>query len=360
MRIIFSAGGTGGHLYPALALADYIKEHSDSEILFVGSSDRIEAEKVPLHGYDFIGLNMSVPSGNLIRRAKGYRSVFKNVDRCVEIIDDFNPDVVIGFGGYTSYSIIKAAQKRKVPTLLHEQNSIIGKSNKVLLKKVDALICAYDLRNQIGEDKVHLLGNPTSYAVSKSETADLKEYDLDDKLKTILIVMGSQGSQTIDDIINDLIDEFSFDGYQVIYVCGQDYYERYQYLVSDKPIKILAYENKMVSLIKACDLIVSRAGASAITEIVSANKPSILIPSIHVTNNHQYHNALSLEKGNCSIIVEENENLKENLLNEIELLINDDEKMSEMIDSTKLIEYGDSAMNIYNLMKKVVELNSAK
>lgn len=360
MRIIFSAGGTGGHLYPALSLADYISEQSENVILFVGSSSRIEAEKVPLKGYDFIGLDVSVPSGSLKNKIEGYYSVFKNIDKCLKIIDDFKPDIVIGFGGYTSYSMLKAAQKRKIPTLIHEQNSIIGKSNRVLIKKVDGLISAYDLRNQVGEEKVYQLGNPTSYSVNKSSVSDLSTYGLDNNLKTVLIVMGSQGSQTIDDVVADLIDDFSYEGYQIIYICGPDYYERYENFVSDKPIKIIAYENKLVSLINACDLVVSRAGASAITEIVCANKPSILIPSIHVTNNHQYHNALSLVKADCSIIVEENMHLKENLFKEIENLIKDEAKLKEMIAKTKLIDYSDSAMNIYSLMKKVVDQHNEK
>lgn len=360
MRIIFSAGGTGGHLYPALALADYISEHSKSEILFVGSLNRIEAEKVPLSGYDFIGLDMSIPSGSLVKKLKGYKSVFSNVKKCQKIINDFKPDIVIGFGGYTSYSIIKAAQNLNIPTLLHEQNSIIGKSNRVLSKKVDGLISAYDLSKQFDDEKVYILGNPTSYSISKAKKADLKYYGLDEKLKTILIVMGSQGSKTIDYVVSELLDSFSYDGYQIIYISGPDYYENYENNSYDKKIKILPYENNMASLIKACDLIVSRAGASAITEIVSAHKPSILIPSIHVTNNHQYHNAVALEKSKCCAIVEENDDLKNNLLSKIESLINDDKMMEKMINNTKLFDYSDSAMNIYNLMKKVVEEHNAK
>lgn len=360
MRIIFSAGGTGGHLYPALALADYIKEHSDSEILFVGSSNRIEAQKVPLSGYEFIGLDISIPSGKLIKKIKGYQSVFSNVKKCQDIIADFKPDIVIGFGGYTSYSIIKAAQNSKIPTLLHEQNSIIGKSNKVLSKKVDGLISSYDLSKQFDDEKVYMLGNPTSYSISKAKKADLSEYGLNKKLKTILIVMGSQGSESVDSVIESLIEDLSYDIYQIIYICGSDYYEKYENYKTDKKIKILPYENNMASLIKACDLVVSRAGASAITEIVSAHKPSILIPSIYVTNNHQYHNAMALKNSNSCIVVEENDELKENLLKSIENIIHDDKQMEEMIINTKLFDYSDSAMNIYNLMKKVVESNNAK
>ncbi|MDF9866824.1 UDP-N-acetylglucosamine--N-acetylmuramyl-(pentapeptide) pyrophosphoryl-undecaprenol N-acetylglucosamine transferase [Bacilli bacterium PM5-3] len=360
MRIIFSAGGTGGHLYPAIALADYISKHNDSTILFVGSKYRIEATKVAEHGYDFIGLDLKTPSGSVLKKAKGYFDVFKNIKKSEKIIEDFKPDVVIGFGGYTSYSILKAAQNKKIITLLHEQNSIIGKSNKVLASKVDALITSYDLQDQVSKDNVYCLGNPTSYHVMQSDIANLNDYDLSNDMPTVLIVMGSQGSQTIDNIMFDILNEKEIENYQLIYICGNDYYERYQDLDFEKNVKIISYENKLTSLIKACDLIVSRAGASALTEIISANKPSILIPSIHVTNNHQYHNAISLVDAKCAIMCEENEMLKTNLVKEIDSLIVDENKLFEMEKNTKVFNYNDSAMNIFNLIKKKVGEKNGK
>ena len=354
MKIIFSAGGTGGHLYPALALADYICKHSDSSVLFVGSSHRIEATKVPEYGYDFIGLDLKTPSGSIVNKVKGYVDVFRNIKKCEKIIDDFKPDIVIGFGGYTSHSTLKAALNKNVPTILHEQNSIIGKSNHVLAGKVNALISSYDLQDQVSKENVYNLGNPTSYHVMQSESANLNDYGLSNDKPTILVVMGSQGSQTIDNIMFDILKEIVDIEYQIIYISGIDYFERYQDLEFASNIKVIDYENKLTSLIKACDLIISRAGASALTEIISANKPSILIPSIHVTNNHQYHNAMSLVEAKCAVLCEENAELKENLIKEMNNLINDDNKLMEMEKRTKVFNYNDSAMNIYALIKKIV------
>lgn len=354
MRIIFSAGGTGGHLYPALALADYICKHSDSSVLFVGSSHRIEATKVPEHGYDFIGLDLKTPSGNVVNKVKGYVDVFRNIKKCEKIIDEFKPDIVIGFGGYTSYSTLRAALNKKIPTVLHEQNSIIGKSNHVLASKVDALISSYDLQDLVSKENVYNLGNPTSYHVMQSEIANLNDYGLSNDVSTILVVMGSQGSQTIDNIMFDILNDLHDIDYQLIYISGVDYFERYMDMEFDKNIKVLDYENKLTSLIKACDLIVSRAGASALTEIISANKPSILIPSIHVTNNHQYHNAMSLVCAKCAILCEENNDLKDNLLKDMNELIKDEEKLLDMEKRTKVFNYNDSAMNIHALIKKIV------
>jgi len=354
MKIIFSAGGTGGHLYPALALADYICKHSDNEVLFVGSKYRIEATKVEEHGYNFIGLDLKTPSGGLVKKIKAYADVLRNIKKAEKIIDNFQPDIVIGFGGYTSYSILKAAQNKGVPTALHEQNSVIGKSNKVLSAKVDALITSYDISEQINTDNVYCLGNPTSYHVMQSGIANLNDYGLSNDIATVLIVMGSQGSQTIDNVVYDMLTNLADLDYQIIYVSGLDYYEKYQDLKLNDKIKVVDYENNLVSLIKACNLIVSRAGASALTEIISANKPSILIPSIHVTNNHQYHNATSLVEAKCAILCEENEQLNSELLENINDLIHDEEKLIEMEKRTKVFNYNDSAMNIYNLIKKIV------
>ena len=354
MRIIFSAGGTGGHLYPALALADYITKHSNSEVLFVGSMYRIEATKVAEYGYGFIGLDIQTPSGSILKKIKGYSDVFSNVKKCEKIIKDFQPDVVIGFGGYTSYSILKAAQNKKIPTILHEQNSVIGKSNKVLASKVEALITSYDIQDQVNLDNVYCLGNPTSYHVMQSGVANLNDYGLSNDKKTVLVVMGSQGSQTIDNIMFELLSDLNNIDYQLIYISGPDYYERYQALRLPSNVKVISYENKLTSLIKACDLIVSRAGASALTEIISANKPAILIPSIHVTNNHQYFNAKSMVDVKCALLCEENDALQHNLLKEITTLINDDFSLINMAKQTKVFRYNDSAMNIYNLIKKIV------
>lgn len=360
MRIIFSAGGTGGHLYPALALADYMSKHADIEILFVGSKYRIEATKVEENGYNFIGLDIKTPCGNIFNKIKGYFDVFSNVSKCKKIINDFKPDIVIGFGGYTSYSILKAAQDKKIPTVLHEQNSIVGKSNKMLAGRVTAFVSAYDVMDQLDSENVYTLGNPTSYHVMQSVNANLNDYNLSNNKKTVLVVMGSQGSQIIDNIMWDILHEINDIDYQLIYISGSEYYERYENLEFADNIKVIGYENELTGLIKACDLVVSRAGASALTEIISANKPSILIPSIHVTNNHQFHNAKLLVSAKCALLCEENENTKANLVSMIEELIHDDERLDKMEQQTKIFNYNDSAMNIYNLIKKIVGEKNAK
>ncbi|MDR3214953.1 MAG: UDP-N-acetylglucosamine--N-acetylmuramyl-(pentapeptide) pyrophosphoryl-undecaprenol N-acetylglucosamine transferase [Bacilli bacterium] len=359
MNIIFSAGGTGGHLYPALALASYIKsQDSSSQILFIGSNYRIEATKVSEYGFMFKGLNIKTPSGSLLKKVIGYKDVLLKIKECQKIIKEFKPDVVIGFGGYTSYSVLKASERLKIPYYLHEQNSIIGKANLTLLNKAQGLICAYPLELKTNTP-LHLLGNPTSYQIKKSSIANLNDYGLSNDLPTLLIMMGSQGSMIVDEFIYDMIVHYD-DNYQLIYVCGNNYYDRYHKLKLNDKVKVIAYENNMPSLIKACTLIVSRAGASALSEIISANKPALLIPSIHVTNNHQYHNASLLVKNECALIINEAE-LSRNLLStKINELLNDHDLLVKMIENTKKFNYDDSAMLIYQLLKNEIGDNIEK
>ncbi|MEG0686075.1 MAG: UDP-N-acetylglucosamine--N-acetylmuramyl-(pentapeptide) pyrophosphoryl-undecaprenol N-acetylglucosamine transferase [Erysipelotrichales bacterium] len=360
MRILFSAGGTGGHLYPALALADYINDVDSCEVLFVGSKYRIEATKVEQHGYDFIGLDIKTPSGNILRKTKGYVDVFTNIKKCEKIIDDFKPDIVIGFGGYTSYSIMKAAINKNIPTLLHEQNSKMGKSNHVLAKKVDAIISAYDITDQLSGVKVYQLGNPSSYQVQKVNKANLEDYGLSNEKKTVLVVMGSQGSQTVDEVMYSILKSLENIDFQLIYVSGENYYDRYKEEKFNSNIKVIGYENKLVSLIKSCDLIVSRSGASALSEIASSYKPAILVPSIHVTNNHQVLNSVALEKAEAIKVCHEDENLERELKTTILELIDNEKELETMSNNIKAFAYNDSAKDIYALINKIVGEKNGK
>jgi len=357
MRVIFAAGGTGGHLYPALSLADYIKEvDPKNEVLFVGSKYRLEATKVEEHGYDFIGLDIKTPSGNLLNKAVGYFQVFYKVLACQKIIDAFKPDVIIGFGGYTSYSMLKAGLNKKVVTMLHEQNSVIGKSNLVLAKKVNDLITCYEgLESQTNTHNVKLLGNPTSYQLLHKQASNLEDYGLSKGKKTILIVMGSQGSQSVDLMMQDFIKEKINPDYQYIYISGENYFENYQAFTLPDNVKVLAYENNLVGLIKACDLIVSRAGASALCELLSAHKVSVLIPSKYVTNNHQYKNAQAVVDKGAAVIVEENDQMVENLSKEIDVLLQDKTLYDQIQENTKAFDYSNAAKDIYDLMKEECE-----
>ncbi|MGL4382366.1 MAG: UDP-N-acetylglucosamine--N-acetylmuramyl-(pentapeptide) pyrophosphoryl-undecaprenol N-acetylglucosamine transferase [Bacilli bacterium] len=354
MRVIFSAGGTGGHLYPALYLAKYMQsQNPDLQVLFVGSKYRLEASEVIKYGFDFIGLDVKTPSGHIFNKVKGYLDVFLNIKTCKKIINEFKPDIVIGFGGYTSYSIMEAANQLKIPIVIHEQNSYLGKSNQVLAKKAKAIITCFDLSSQITHN-VYQLGNPVVYKTALSQLVDLKSLGLNPNYQTVLIVMGSQGSQTIDLVIRSLLKKLALHQTNLIYVCGHDYYQGNDQSLLQDNILILPYSDNLGGLIKSSTLIISRAGASSLAEISFAKKPALLIPSIYVTNNHQYHNAKLYEQAGSAIIINEDQDLEQHLLNNITTLINDEPRLHEMAQASSKVNYPKALEKIYELIVRIV------
>lgn len=353
MRVILAAGGTGGHIYPALAFAKYLKQNvKDVKILFVGSKHRVENTLIPSHGYDFIGLNLNTPSGNIFKKVKGYMNAFQAIDDCLEIIDDFNADVIIGFGGFTCFSMMKAGLKRNKICLLHEQNSVIGKSNKALANKVDALVCAYpSIKQQVKSNNVYVLGNPTYNECLNVEEYDLAKLGLNNDKKTILIVMGSLGSSTINKIVLDMFNDMS-DDYQIIYVCGNDYYQEEDFSKLPEYIKVIPYSNELISMMNNVDLVIARAGASTLTELMALNKPSIIIPSIHVTNNHQYYNALYYEKLGCLKIIEETNLTHISLKEIIDNTINNNDELLKIEDNIKKTQDLNPCLDMLELIKE--------
>lgn len=327
MKIIIGAGGTGGHLYPALALVEYIKEQQpDTEFLFVGTKDRVEAHVVPQRGYKYIGLNVRGLVGNPLKKAVAVSIFLKSVFKARKIIKEFKPDIVIGFGGYPSASVVKAAGMLKIKTLIHEQNSTIGLTNKILINQVDAIVCCYQKAyEQLPKEKTYLLGNPRASEMSNLLISDsFEKYNLDKNKKLVVIVMGSLGSKTVNGVVEKAIGEFSKKDYSVLFVTGTKYYDEViTKNIKASNVKIIPYVDDMPSLLSNCDLIVSRAGASTIAEITSIGLPSLLIPSPYVAANHQEYNAKELvERNAASMILEKDLNVNDFVLKVDELLSN--------------------------------------
>ena len=200
MRVIVGAGGTGGHLYPALALVEYIKEKEpDSEFLFVGTKDRLESTVVPKQGYNYVGLNVQGLVGNPIKKGIAMAIFVKSIFTAKKIVKKFNPDIVIGFGGYPSASVVEAASRLGYKTMIHEQNSIIGLTNKILIKHVDKIVCCYDLAYEhFPKEKTYKLGNPRASVIASIKPKDIfHKYDLDKNKPLVTIVMGSLGSKSV-------------------------------------------------------------------------------------------------------------------------------------------------------------------
>lgn len=334
-RVIISGGGTGGHIYPAIAIANALKEiHSDIEILFVGALGRMEMEKVPKAGYKIIGLPVSG-----IQRSFSPSAIWKNLQFpfkllksmsiAKKIVKDFKPDVAIGVGGYASGPLLRAATGLGVPGLIQEQNSFAGKTNKWLSKRVEKICVAYDgMEKYFPKDKIIFTGNPVRKDIldvkSKREEG-LKHFGLDGSRKVILSVGGSLGARTLNHTFRSGIDKVESADVQLLWQTGKWFKEEGQEVVKGKEGKGLkAYEfiYEMDLAYAVADVVISRAGALSISELCLVHKPAVLVPSPNVAEDHQTMNAMSLVKEDAAIMVKDVE-AEEKLIDEALNLVKD-------------------------------------
>ncbi|WP_041138713.1 undecaprenyldiphospho-muramoylpentapeptide beta-N-acetylglucosaminyltransferase [Beduini massiliensis] len=360
MKIIFATGGTGGHLYPAIALAKYIESHYDStEFLFVGTTNRLESKVIPEMGYAYRGVHVLGLAGSPLQKAKALGVFAASLRVTRKIVKEFKPDLVIGFGGYVSASIVMSASSLGIKTMIHEQNSLIGLANKILIKRVDKIICCYDKAYEnFPKEKTLLLGNPraTEVVESKKDLDIKKKYHLDPNKKTVLIVMGSLGSATVNDILKDTVEKFKDKTYQIILVTGKNGYDKMIQEVQQVPhnVSIVPYINDMPSLLSACDLVVSRAGASTIAELTALGSAMILIPSPYVASNHQEYNAMELVNKQAARMIKENELTSERLIEEIDQLFNDSFTLITMKENAKKLGKVNACADISKVMMELI------
>ena len=359
MKVIVSAGGTGGHIYPALAIISKIKEmDQNSEILYIGTLDRMESKIVPECGIDFIGIEMKgLNRRNPFKNFKVLQIYLKAKTKIRKILKDFKPDIVLGIGGYITLPVIEEASKLGVKTFIHEQNSIPGLSNKLLSRKVDKIgVSLEDSLKYFDSNKTVFTGNPRSEEILKTRAVIKSKYGLSKDKKLVLIVMGSLGSQTMNNKLKSIIPLFNKKDYEVLFVTGQSYYDEYKNIDNiPNNVKIVPYLNDMLSVMKKTDLIVTRAGASTIAEITSIGIPSILIPSPYVTHNHQYQNAKVLEDAGASKIIEEELLEGKKLINFIDEILKDPKKYDIMKKNSEKLGVKDSASKIYNIIKTLID-----
>ena len=349
MKVVVAAGGTGGHLYPALALVEYIKKQEpNSKFLFIGTKDRLESQVVPQLGYDYVGLNVKGLAGNLLKKAHAALLFVKSIGKAKKVIKKFNPDIVVGFGGYPSASALEAAASLKIKTMIHEQNSIIGLTNKILIKKVDKIICCYQKAyEEFPQEKTLLLGNPRASVVSHEVPKDIYDkYGLDRNKKVVTIVMGSLGSQTVNQTMKESMNQFVGKEYQVLYVTGKPYYESMKDYENEN-VKIIPYVDDMPSLMHATDLIVSRAGASTLAELTALGVPAILIPSPYVAANHQEYNARELENNHAAKMFLEKYLTGEKLISTIDSVINDQTALQILTENAKKLGKPNAVEDMY-------------
>ena len=358
MRVVVSAGGTGGHIYPALAIIEKIKEKEpDSEFLYIGTHNRMEKDIVPACGIPFKSIEIyGFNKKNLLKNIKTIKCIFKSFRQCKKIIKDFNPDIVIGVGGYVTVPVIVSAKKLGYKTFLHEQNGIPGKSNRYLSKYADAIGVSFtSSMKYLPKEKTFFSGNPCSESATLVEAASKAQLGLSANKKLLLITMGSLGSKTVNDYLASILPKFENKNYEVLIITGKSNYDDFMKNTFPSNVKVLPFYDGLTKIMKRTDLMVSRAGASTLSEIIALELPAILIPSPFVANNHQYINSLNLTENNAAIMIEE-KNLKDDILvTEVDKLINDDINLHRMKENLKKIKVSDSASIIYDKLKELIK-----
>jgi UDP-N-acetylglucosamine--N-acetylmuramyl-(pentapeptide) pyrophosphoryl-undecaprenol N-acetylglucosamine transferase len=310
-KIILSGGGTGGHIYPAIAIANELKARfPKSEFLFVGAKDKMEMQKVPQAGYKITGLWIAgiqrrLTFKNLLFPFKLLVSLLKST----LIINAFKPDIVIGTGGFASGPLLQVATMKGVPTLIQEQNSFPGITNKLLSKKVNKVCVAYKgLEQFFPKEKLILTGNPV-----RQDLLDLDQklaeaqtfFNLDPNKKTLLVLGGSLGARRMNQLIESELDYLEALGIQLVWQCGKLYVEDYNKYNSNKGVQVHAFLNRMDLAYAAADVVISRAGASSVSELCVVGKPVIFIPSPNVSEDHQTKNALAISEKNAALLISE-------------------------------------------------------
>ena len=363
IKVIISGGGTGGHIFPALAIANEIKNRfPGADILFVGAKGRMEMEKVPANGYPIEGLWISG-----INRKKLWKNVafpFKllsSLSKAKRIIRRFQPDFVVGTGGFASGPVLYAAQKKGIPTFIQEQNSYPGITNKLLAKKADRIYTAYDnLERFFDAGKIVKTGNPVRkelYKIEVDKQAALQKFGLQTGKKTILSIGGSLGAHPVNEAIKSIVNQIKAHDYQLIWQTGKNDFNNYDKYNSEY-IKVLPFIVNMQDAYAATDLIISRAGAGTISELSIVGKPVILVPSPYVAEDHQTKNAQALVDKKAAIMIKENQ-LKSDLWKQIQMVFSTDEtaeglrkniKKMAMPDATKTIV--DDILNYINSIKR--------
>ncbi|MDM1043966.1 undecaprenyldiphospho-muramoylpentapeptide beta-N-acetylglucosaminyltransferase [Myroides sp. 1354] len=359
-KFIVSGGGTGGHIFPALAIADELKvRFPNADILFVGAEGKMEMQRVPEAGYPIEGLWISgiqrkLTWDNLMFPFKLISSLRKSR----KIVNAFQPDVVIGTGGFASGAVVKVAAGKGIPTLVQEQNSFPGITNKLLGKEVDKICVAYDgLEQFFPKHKIIKTGNPVRQGLldvaTKREEA-LAYFGLDQSKKTLLIIGGSLGARRINQLIEEQLPLFEEMGIQLIWQCGKFYYEEYKKYESES-VKVRAFVDRMDFAYAAADSIISRAGASSVSELALVGKAVIFIPSPNVAEDHQTKNARSIVEQDAALLIKENE-LNEKFVQTFKDLFNNREKQLELGQKIRTLALPHATKDIVDqiveLMKK--------
>lgn len=362
-RVIISGGGTGGHIFPALSIANEIrKRYPDAGILFVGALDRMEMEKVPAAGYKIIGLPvMGFPRKPGIKMITFFKKLFQSSAMAKKIVKNFQPEIAIGVGGFASGPLLRAAAAARIPTLIQEQNSYAGITNKILAKKVNRICVAYEKMHRFfPKNKIVFTGNPVRENLvqntgNKSEA--FQYFGLNDKERVVLVTGGSLGARSLNNAILKNLEIIAKSGIQVIWQTGGVYYNKViDELKKFKPENLHVHQfiSRMDLAYAAADLVISRAGAGTISELCIIGKPAILVPSPNVAEDHQTKNAMALVEKEAAIMLKDNEiDLK--LFPVTLRLVKDADRCRIMAANIKLLARPEATKTIVDEVEKLIK-----
>ncbi|MBR6018461.1 MAG: undecaprenyldiphospho-muramoylpentapeptide beta-N-acetylglucosaminyltransferase [Paludibacteraceae bacterium] len=346
MKYLISGGGTGGHIFPAVSIANALRELDEqAEILFVGALGRMEMERVPEAGYKIIGLPVRG-----FNRAQPWKNISVVIDllrsmrQARRIVREFRPDAGVGVGGYASGAAMKVAARMGVPILLQEQNGFAGVTNKLLKNDAKKICVAYpEMERFFPKEKIILTGNPVRQNLLKGERREVKGE------RNLLVIGGSLGARTINEAVKAALPELSKAGLHVVWQTGKGYYEKchaaWEAAGSPKNIECLAFLNDMPDRYATADLVISRAGASSISELCLLGKPAVLVPSPNVAEDHQTHNAMALVRRDAAVLIKDAE-AAEKLIPTALALIADDKRLKTLHDNVLKLAEPDSAKRI--------------
>ena len=362
-RIIISGGGTGGHIFPAISIAETFKQRfPDAEILFTGADNRMEMERIPAAGFRIIGLPVSgLNRSNLFKNIKVVSQLFKSLRMAKKIIREFQPDAVVGVGGYASGPTLWAATQLKIPTLIQEQNSYAGITNKFLGKRAERICVAYEgMERFFPAHKLMLTGNPVrkdlEESVQKKEEA-LDYFHLQPTRKTVLIIGGSLGARTINNGMLQGLDRLLEAGVQIIWQTGRYYHDTIKRQLSGKDVRDLLWLSDFISRMDyayaAADLVVSRAGAGSISELCLLKKPAILVPSPNVAEDHQTKNALAIVNRKAALMIADKD-AGSQLVDCILKLIHDTGQLALLSQNIGQMAHHRSAESIVDEIEKLI------
>ncbi|WP_370627676.1 MULTISPECIES: undecaprenyldiphospho-muramoylpentapeptide beta-N-acetylglucosaminyltransferase [unclassified Algoriphagus] len=361
-RILISGGGTGGHIYPAIAIANaWVERHPDSEVLFVGALGKMEMQKIPEAGYRIVGLPVAGLQRSLsLSNLKFPFKLLKSLSKAFGIVKEFKPQVVVGVGGYASGPVLYAAQSKKIPTLVQEQNSYAGLTNKILAKRAQKICVAYpDMGQFFPEEKIVYSGNPVRKDIlnlaGKREKA-LAHFGLKSDLKTVLVLGGSLGARTLNLGMLEDMKAFDQDGYQVLWQSGKFYFKDMLAATEKaqlKNIHLREFIREMDLAYAAADLIISRAGALSVSELSLVGKPVIFIPSPNVAEDHQTKNAMAFVINNAAVMLKDREAVGQ-LKKKTDEVLGNPEMVKSLGENIKKLAKPFAAETIVNEMEQLI------